>query len=303
MNLLRNLPMALTALLAANSIGCLTADNLPPDESGLGAEDAEDNDKSSFSYGLEDDAPDVLAVLHLANTYSVDDLVAAGVTNRVAKNIDAARRAAGAFASISALDKVPRVGAKVFSALRWHATVERLYPTSLRLPVVSDEYLALSLFNDEVVAAGLPAVRNHVWINADTSYEEFQAALTQKFAAAGMSADKISALTESTFNGIAHLQHAAASARIRQPCWIGDPTEVAAHVEGQAGSLFPDAFEVFAWRYENMGEVLYVPPDNNFLESREWTNHHIYTHTVRIAAGVDGDYTDIGALANCRFNR
>lgn len=283
-------------------MGCLSNDQLIDEAPGPDAQAAEDDDKSSFTYGLEDDAPDVLAVLQIVNTYSVAELVAAGVTNRVAKNIDAARAAAGDFTSIDALDKVPRVGAKVFSALRWHATVERLYPTSLRLPVVSDEYLALSLFNDEVVAAGLPAVRNHVWINAETSYEEFEATLTQKFTAAGMSADKISALADSTFDGIAHLQHAAASARIRQPCWIGDPTEVAAHVEAQAGSLFPDAFAVFAWRYENMGEVLYVPPGNNFLETREWTNHHIYTHTVRIAAGVDGDYTDIGALANCRFN-
>lgn len=292
-----------TALALAEAACLPAADSL--DDASLGAEDLDDDDKGILAVSLEHDAPDTLAVLEVANTYSVEALVATGVTKRVAKNIEAARAAKGAFASLDELDKVKRVGSKVIGALLTYVTKEQLFPPSVRIPTVSVlNYLPFaSWFGEAFAAAGLPRIPRHLWLNDGYSHADFFARLEADLAMIGEDAATIeSYLAYGTFKNLYQLQHAADRGSTGQPCWIGDPIAAVDVLALQSGTLFREGYEIFGWNFGGLYDVI-APGGDDFTDDQEWRNHSPHAKTVMIAEGIVGRPLRFTTFAPCRSYR
>ena len=289
---------SLSTILAFGTLACVQADD-------PGAEDVEDGDKGVLAIGLENDAPDVLALLQIANTYTADELFAAGLSKKAATNIEAARIANGPFTSLQALDKVERVGATAIGELLTYVTRERLFPTSLRIPTVSRVfYYPFSSWLEDDLPPEAAALRPHMWLNDDYSHADFYAQLKTQLEAEGRSEDDVAyTLRATSFYDLAHLQHGAQSGGMRQPCWIGDPIDAVYLVAAQAGTLFPDGYEVFGWRFGIDGEVHGTPTEGDFTTASKWINHSPNSKTVLLAEGVERAAATFTTLGPCRTFR
>ncbi|MBK9072325.1 MAG: helix-hairpin-helix domain-containing protein [Myxococcales bacterium] len=291
-----HLPLLLSLALSAPA--CLQA---PPEseEASDHAEDAAD-DKAALGFGVEADAPDALAVLKIANTFSVTKLVAAGLTKNVAKRIVKARTEQGDFATLVALDKVPYVGIKVFSALRWHATIKKLYPTSLRVPLVTAYGESLpAMLNEALVEAGQAPLPDHVWINDDYAYGELRTDLRQRFAEAGLPED----FEPLAYATVGEFDANAETAQLATTCWIGNPWHVADVLSYQIDDMLSDQYTIWGWRVGDktvLNEDL--PPDT--LEGEDtWNNYDTNSNEVLLLQTTYHDGPDYDVVPACRNPR
>lgn len=291
-----HLPLLLS--LALSTPACLQAPS-EPDGSSDQAEDAAD-DKAALGFGVEADAPDALAVLKIANTFSVTKLVAAGVTKNVAKRIVKARTEQGDFATLVDFDKVPYVGIKVFSALRWHATIKKLYPTSLRVPLVTAYGESLpAMVNDALIEAGQEPLPNHVWINVDYAYSELRTDLAQRFATAGLPQD----FEPIAFATVYEIDDNAEAAHLPTTCWIGNPWHVADELGAQTDDLLSDQYNIWGWRVGDKTVLNNDLPPDVLAEETTWNNYDTNSNEVLIMQTTYDDGPDYDSVPACRNPR
>ena len=297
----KNSCIVFSALVAIAGSACIA----PPESSrdaasAAGAEDAASDDKAPLGFGIEPDAPDGLAVLQIASTYSVAKLVAAGLTKRVAKKIYDTRKANGPYVSLVALDQVPNVGIKVFSALRWHATISKLYPTSLRIPAVSADGEALPLLvNTALSAAGLPPIAAHVWVNQGQMYGGILADWANRFDEAGLG-EEIEPLANATISDFAA---SAEETSAPTPCWIGNPWQVPALVWAEADSMMSDQYGIWGWR---VGDKVELEDDfdiDSLDDAAPWLDYDTDSNAVLIIQSTYGDSFSYDVVPACRNPR
>ena len=295
----RKFQIAIASLFVLSAAACIGAPDAAHDAaSSLGSEDLAHDDKA-LGFGVEADAPDALAVLKVASTYSVAKLEAAGLTNRVAKNIYAEQQENGPFVSLVALDKVPYVGSNVFSALRWHATLNGHYPTSLRIPAVTAEGEALaSITATTSEHDDLTPIGPHVWINDDQPYESFIADWAQLFDELEL-AEEVETFMYGTISDLGTL---AADADLAKPCWVGNPWHVADLLANETDSLMSDQYWIHAWR---VGSKTYYGESDNDLHAQladepTWANYATTSNAVLIAFTDYADDYAFDVVPSCR---
>lgn len=288
------------SLLAA----CAIAGCLDTGAAESGAEDeATETDKAALGFGIEADAPDGLAVLEMANTYSKTKLRQVGLTSTVAAAIVKARTNDGPFADLIALDKVKGVGPKVFGAMRWYATINDLYPTSLRIPLVADygDGALLGEINDALVAAGQAALPDHIWISAEATYSDFMDSYRARVAAAGLT-DYPDPVAYGTIAGINELAVAGDHPVV---CWVGDAWDVFELVTGEADALVSDQYVGWAWRVGK--KAAYQDEDTRaaLATDEAWGAYDTQSNEVWLAFSTNdgGDNVNIDAVTACRDPR
>ena len=236
------------ALLLPSVVGACATDAQDEVEDGANDEFLTEDAKAD-AFGVEDWSPDGAAVLKLTSTASKTKLVDAGLSDRVAKSI-VARRAAlgGRFADLADLDSAPYVGKTVFDRLLRHVTEEKLFKTSIRIPLVveGETTESITTYNDEARAAGVTAFARYTFVDASTQYTRKMDTYDQRLQEL---ATRANITIEGEMMRYASLVNDYTVGSLK-PCFIGDPEEVPDVTSAQADDLLGDMYSLWGWKYK-----------------------------------------------------
>ena len=274
------------------------------------AEDAADDvfltdDAKADAFGVEDWSPDGAAVLRLVSTASADKLDdEVGLSTRVAESIVAARAALPnkKFGDLAELDAASYVGKTVFTQLLRYTTVNHLYKTSLRVPLlVEDENTqdkkSIASFNTQARAAGVQAFARYTFVDANTDFDAKMARYNERLAELAMKAS-ITIGGEMLMYAYNYGDYAAGTNTI---CYVGDGDEVADVMTGQAGVMVGEMYSVWGWRHHATKWM----EDN--VESADdlgddWKSYRTSSNDVLVVYTNDDDGTHIASdvISRCR---
>ncbi|MDX2093676.1 MAG: hypothetical protein SFX73_37905 [Kofleriaceae bacterium] len=271
-------------------------------------EDAADDvflteDAKADAFGVEDWSPDGRAVLRLVSSASRDKLEdEVGLSARVAKSIVAHRAtlSGGEYHDLAELDAASYVGVTVFKRLLKYVADEKLFRTSIRIPLVvtgGARDVSITTFNDEARTAGVQGFAAYTFVDAETNFSEKMAKYDERLAElaekAGIETGEMS-MYASSIN-----DYAVGSLK---PCYLGDPLEVVDVAQAQTDAMMGDMYSVWGWRYKTTKWTYEDAPDSDFNFDAAWRNFNTRGKSVLIAAtNTDsGDEPNSDVIGPCR---
>jgi hypothetical protein len=270
--------------------------------------DIEDGENDTFTtdgkadgFGVEDFSPDGAAVLRTVSTFSADKLESeVGLSKRVADAIVAKRETLPnkKFTDLADLDAAKWVGASVFHRLLQYATDHKLYRTSIRIPLLvqgGDLGESITQYNAAAHAAGLTAFATYTFVDAGTKYSAKADAYNTRLEALAAKANI--GVGEMVVFGYGLSSYANASL---QPCYIGDPAEVADTASAQADDLLGDMYSIWGWKAGKTKWVYQDSDESGF--GTDWTSYKTTSTTVLIkfSNSDDGDDNATDVVPACR---
>lgn len=258
-------------------------------------------DAKADAFGVEDWSPDGAAVLKFVSTASKTKLVNAGLTDRVAKSIVSKRSSiGGSFDDLAKLDSVPYVGKTVFDRLLKYVAEEKLFKTSIRIPLVveGEHTVSITSYNDEARSVGLSGFARYTFVDASTNYTDKMNTYDERL-------QTLATRAHITIDG--EMMRYASSVNdyavgSLQPCFIGDPEEVPDVTSSQGDNLMGDMYSLWGWRYQTKKWIYDDQDESEMNFGNEWDHWSKTSKSVLLmATNTDsGDEPIADVIPPCR---